>query len=144
VCRACGARPIGGSAGELEAVDVEIDLWLGARHICVLLKVGYAFFGEDVLAEVPAEQVPDDSGRDYRPGPQREMLRCSGGASPSTGHAAKRQPMGEILDPADVARTVCSTLSDGSRGMTGRPDHRRRRCHDGFGLRTGEEGAAVA
>lgn len=55
-----------------------------------------------------------------------------------------RQPMGQILDPADVARAVVFALSDGSRGMTGTQITVDGGLTTGFDFRTGDEGAAVA
>lgn len=56
---------------------------------------------------------------------------------------SQRQPMGEILDPRDVASAVLFLLSDRSRGMTGTEVVVDGGLTTGFDFRTGAEGASV-
>ena len=56
----------------------------------------------------------------------------------------RRQPFGEILDPARVADGIRFLLSDAARGLTGATVTIDGGLTAGFDFRTGEEGASVA
>src|SRR5215831_2210799 len=51
-----------------DVVDVEVRQWLSAGGACVLLEVGYAFFCQDVLAQVRVPRALTARPRDHRVG----------------------------------------------------------------------------